>query len=649
MCGIAGFLSGAPLAAEAHQTVRRMGDTLAHRGPDGHGEWVDAEAGVALAHRRLAIVDTSAAGTQPMRSACGRWVMVFNGEIYNHADLRAQLEAAGRAPTWTGHSDTETLLATIAAWGLRTAIDRAVGMFAIALWDRQSATLTLVRDRMGEKPLYFGWLRGTFVFASELKAVRAHPAFDGELDPGAVALLMRYGYVPAPWSVYRGLRKLPPGTLVTIAGTRPGDVTPESYWSVSDTAAAGARQPLQLSDEAAVAELDRLLRQSIAGQRVADVPLGAFLSGGIDSSTTVAVMQSLSERPVRTFTIAVPEAGLDESDHARAVARHLGTDHTELALTARDALDVIPRLPQMYCEPFADASQIPTFLVSQLARRSVTVSLSGDAGDELFGGYERYFWARRIAGTPLLARRLSGHILKSLPAEVWAAAMSPITPWMPRAFREGHLPDRLRKLASVLSAPTDDDVYRQILEFWPMGASPCPATERPSAFSEPPSGLPRFESRMMLLDMRTYLPDDILVKVDRAAMAASLETRVPMLDHRLVEFALRLPLHQKIRGGQGKWILRRVLDRYVPRALVERPKQGFGIPIHDWLRGPLRDWTESLLSESALHTSGLVDPTTVRQTWLEHLAGRNDWGYRLWPVLMFQAWHASNPHTALRP
>ena len=620
-----------------------MGDTLAHRGPDGRDEWLDEGAGIALAHRRLSIVDLSPAGQQPMASADGRWIIVFNGEIYNHLQLRRQLEAAGLAPAWRGHSDTETLLAAVAAWGLVTALQRAVGMFAIALWNRQLRTLTLARDRLGEKPLYYGVQNGVLLFGSELEALRVHPAFSGGVDTDALSLLLRHGYVPAPWSIYRGIRKLLPGTLLTLSRPSDADVPPTAYWSVREQALAGAREPLSLSDAEAVETLDRLLRQSIEGQRMADVPLGAFLSGGIDSSTTVAVMQALSSQPVRTFTIALPDAALDESAHARAVARHLGTQHTELMVTAQEAQQVIPKLPSLYCEPFADASQIPTFLVSQLARRDVTVALSGDAGDELFCGYDRYHWAQRVAAVPLALRRSCGALLRALPAEVWSALLAPVSPWLPRELREGDRADRLRKLASVLGARHDDDVYRQMVSFWPAGQNPVLRASEPlTAFTEPVPSIPGFASRMMLLDLRSYLPDDILVKVDRAAMAASLETRVPLLDHRIVEFALRLPLQQKMRGGQGKWVLRQVLDRYVPRALVERPKLGFGIPIHAWLRGPLRSWAEDLLDESRLRQAGLLDPAPVRQLWREHLAGRNDWGYRLWPVLMFEAWRRAN-------
>lgn len=645
MCGIAGFLAPSPLTPEAVRIAQAMGDRLQHRGPDGRGEWLDPEAGVALAHRRLAIVDLSAAGRQPMASADGRWVITFNGEIYNHLALRDELQKQGQAPTWRGHSDTETLLAAIAAWGVEAAVRRTVGMFAFGLWDRQERTLTLARDRLGEKPLYYGMQGGVLLFGSELKALQAHPAYRAQIDRGALALLLRFGYVPAPWSIHAGIRKLPPGTLLRIARPRDSDATPVPYWSAQDLALSGSRQPLALSDTEAVDTLERLLRQSIEGQRMADVPLGAFLSGGIDSTTTVAVMQALSSSPVRTFTIGLPDAALDESADARAVARHLGTQHTELTVTAEEALRVIPRLPSLYCEPFADASQIPTFLVSQLARRDVTVALSGDGGDELFGGYDRYRWARRVAAIPSALRHAAGAALRALPAETWSALLTPIAPLLPGELRGGDgRADRLRKLEAVL-AGSDDAVYRQMVSLWPDGAGPVlDVVEPATAFSEAPPALPDFEARMMLLDLRTYLPDDILAKVDRAAMAASLETRVPLLDHRIVEFALRLPLRQKMRDGQGKWLLRRVLERHVPASLMDRPKKGFGIPIHTWLRGSLRDWAEELLSEQRLRRTGLIDPQPVRRLWQEHLDGRSDWGYRLWPVLMFQAWCETAGH-----
>lgn len=642
MCGVAGFFTSAPLAPEAANLARAMGNALRHRGPDDRGEWLDSAAGIALAHRRLAIVDLSAAGHQPMHSADGRWVIAYNGEIYNHLHIRRQLEAQGMAPPWRGHSDTETLLAAIAAWGLATTLQHAVGMFAFALWDRASRTLRLARDRFGEKPLYYGVQHGTLLFGSELKALRAHPGFVADIDREALVLLLRYGYVPAPWSMFAGIRKLPPGTTLTLQS--PTELAaPNPYWSVRTAAIEGARAPLDLSDDEAIAELDRLLRQSIDGQRMADVPLGAFLSGGIDSSTVVAIMQALSSQPVRTFTIGFPETSYDESPHARAVATHLGTQHTEMTVTSAQAREIIPQLPSIYCEPFGDASQIPTYLVSQLARGHVAVSLSGDAGDELFGGYERYHWARRIALFPILVRRISGAALRALPAEVWSLMLAPAAPLLPAALREGNRPDRLRKLADVLGASNDDALYEQIVSFWPPGSTPVLHAQQSATAFDETLPLDDFTVRMMLRDSLTYLPDDILVKVDRAAMALSLETRIPLLDYRIVEFALRLPLCLKLRNGQDKWLLRQVLDRYVPRALSDRPKMGFGIPIHDWLRGPLRDWAETLLDERRLRQAGLLEPIPIRKLWQEHINGLNDWGYRLWPMLMFEAWKDTFP------
>ena len=450
MCGIAGFFAFTPLSSEAPLIVRAMGDRLRHRGPDGEGCWIDTEAGIAFAHRRLAIVDLSPAGRQPMISADGRWVITFNGEIYNHLALRRQLEQEGRAAPWRGHSDTETILAAISAWGVEAAIQRMVGMFAIALWDRRDRVLWLLRDRLGEKPLYYGIQGGVLLFGSELKALRAHPSYHPALDPSALALLLRVGYVPAPWSIHKGIHKLPPGSLLRISRLSDAEVAPVPYWSIRDAALAGAKNPIELSDDDAVNTLDGLLAQSIKGQRMADVPLGAFLSGGIDSTATVAIMQSQSSTPIRTFTIGLPDAALDESADARAIARHLRTQHTELTITPQEALSVIPQLPALYCEPFADPSQIPTLLVSRLARRDVTVALSGDGGDELFGGYERYFWAQRLTRISPSLRRAAGLALRMLPAPAWSALLAPLGSFLPLELRGADRADRLRKLGAVL-------------------------------------------------------------------------------------------------------------------------------------------------------------------------------------------------------
>ena len=651
MCGLSGFLSaGGGEAAAMRATAAAMAATLAHRGPDAQDTWVDAAAGIALGHRRLSIIDLSAQGAQPMHSACGRYVVVYNGEIYNHGELRDALARAGAAPAWRGHSDTEILLAAIAHWGVANTLERCAGMFALALWDRQQRTLTLARDRAGEKPLYYGWCGAHFLFGSELKALRAHPAWRGEIDRGALTLFMRYACVPAPYSIYAGIRKLAPGTLLTLpAGAAPGSLpAPVAYWDAATVAAAGQRTPFAGSDDEALAELERLLRAAVAGQMVADVPLGAFLSGGIDSSTVVALMQQSSARPVKTFTIGFAEAAYDEAEHAAAVARHLGTEHTELRLSPQDALDVVPRLPQIYDEPFADSSQIPTHLVAQLARRHVAVSLSGDGGDELFGGYTRHAWTgrmwRAMRPYPPALRAVAAGLVHSLPPAGWDAVFARLAPLLPRVARQSHPGDKMHKAAAVLAAHDAADIYLRLVSQWPDpaalvagGAEPPLAAREAAAwrFGEDSA------HSQMLLDLAGYLPDDILVKVDRAAMAVSLETRVPLLDHRVIEFAWRLPLALKIRDGAGKWLLRRLLGRLVPPALVERPKTGFGVPLDGWLRGPLKGWAADLLDASRLTREGWLDARPVAQAWREHLSGRYNHQHALWCVLMFESWLAA--------
>jgi asparagine synthase (glutamine-hydrolysing) len=626
-----------------------MAGTLVHRGPDDAGVWVDETVGLALAHRRLSILDLSPAGHQPMVSRSGRYVIAFNGEVYNHQALRDELEKLGSGDTaWRGHSDTETLLAAFEAWGVEEALKRTVGMFAIALWDRETRTLTLARDRMGEKPLYYGWVRGALVFGSELKAIRAFPGFDNGIERRALALFMRHNYVPAPWSIYENIWKLPPGCYAQFAelpsSPDQGNITP--YWSLREVAEAGLREPFAGGEAEAVEELDRLLRRSLSGQMIADVPLGAFLSGGIDSSTVVAVMQAMSPRPVKTFTIGFHEGEYDEARHAGAVARHLGTEHTEWYVTPQDALDVIPKLPQLYDEPFADSSQIPTHLVSMLARRHVTVALSGDGGDELFGGYTRYFLAaslwRRLSALPRGARKLAARGIRALAPAAWNRVYAAVSWALPQRYRLRLPGDKLHKGADILAAAqTPEAVYLRLVSHWEYPSAVVLGAEEPATpITDPAAWLhcPDFERRMMYLDAVTYLPDDILVKVDRAAMGVSLETRVPLLDHRLVEFAWRVPLSMKIRDGQGKWLLRQVLYRYVPKDLIERPKMGFGVPIEHWLRGPLKEWAEDLLSEARLARADFFDPAPIRLRWEEHLSGRRNWAYYLWDVLMFEAW-----------
>ena len=642
MCGIVGFID--PSAQDPRATCDAMLPELTHRGPDDAGVWVEGSIGLALGHRRLAVVDLSPAGHQPMVSASGRYVMVFNGEIYNHDAIRTDLATIGAAPAWRGHSDTETLLAAIEKWGLVGTLQAAVGMFAIAVWDRELRRLTLARDRVGEKPLYYGRQGAVFLFGSELKPLRRHPRFRGEVDRGALALYLRHNYVPDPLSIYVGIRKLEPGTWVEF-DERGTETARDAYWSAVGVVEQGRACPFRGSDTEAVAALEHVLGQAVSSQMVADVPLGAFLSGGIDSTTIVALMQERSSRPVRTFTIGFSDPAFDESPSARAVAAHLGTEHTEFRVTPADAMAVIPRLPHIYDEPFSDSSQIPTFLVSQLARQHVTVSLSGDAGDELFGGYNRYFWAQRIwrnvDRVPAPLRRLANGMIMARSADAWNGTFDVLNRVLParlRTTRSGH---KLHRLAGLLGAESPGAIYRSLVSHWENPSEVLASGQEPASRLEglmADDGSGTFPERMMLWDLLTYLPGDILTKVDRAAMAVSLETRVPLLDHRVIEFAWTLPMHMRIREGQGKWLLRQVLYKRVPRAMMERPKMGFGVPINEWLRGPLRPWAEDLLDERRMREEGYLNPTPVHAKWREHLSGQRDWAYWLWDVLMFQAW-----------
>jgi len=619
-----------------------MARSIRHRGPDHSAVWLDVESRVGLAHNRLAIIDVSPAGNQPMHSHSGRYVIVYNGEIYNHQELRKQLEDEGQAPNWAGRSDTETLLASVEAWGLRKALEHSVGMFAFALWDRRERDLILARDRIGEKPLYYGrqTARGPFLFGSELKALAQHPQFEPDIDREALALYLRFSYVPTPHSIYRGISKLRPGCFLTFSEGA-GEPLIEEYWSAQAVAEAGAADRLQASPEECTDELEELLTRAVGQQMIADVPLGAFLSGGIDSSTVVALMQKQSSRPVKTFSIGFAEERFDEAKYAKAVARHLGTDHTELYVTPDEAMAVLPRLPSMYDEPFADSSQIPTHLVSALARRHVTVSLSGDAGDELFGGYNRYGLAsalwRRLRLVPRPLRSAAAAALGAMPPALWNAAAAAL-PGLAHIRDAGA---KIHQRAPLFASGSLMELYGGIVSQWPEpNALVIGVTEAPSlATSSAPllRNLNPFE-QMMAADTVTYLPDDILVKLDRASMAVSLETRVPLLDHRVVEFAWRVPFEYKVRDGHTKWLLRQVLYRHVPRELIERPKMGFGVPIAEWLRGPLRDWAEELLSESRLEDQGYLRPKPIRRMWQSHFAGTVGGDARLWTVLMFQSW-----------
>jgi asparagine synthase (glutamine-hydrolysing) len=660
MCGLTGYLGGVWSAeGNAGQSVlRKMTDAIAHRGPDSDGFWLDADAGIALGHRRLAIVDLSPAGAQPMASGSsgsGRYVIAFNGEIYNHLVLRGLLQVAHSGEPWRGHSDTETLLAGFDAWGIQGTVERTVGMFAFAVWDKHTRMLTLGRDRLGEKPLYYGWQgsgnNAVFLFGSELKALRAHPAFAAPVDRDALCLYMRHMAVPGSHCIYQGIHKLPPGTLLAVSRNVP-NAAPQTYWSGAAVAQRGVAQPFAGTATQAVDALEGLLKDAVRQQMVADVPLGAFLSGGVDSSTVVALMQAQSARPVKTFTIGFNEAGFNEAVHAKAVAQHLGTEHTELYITPQQAMAVIPRLPMLYDEPFADSSQIPTFLVSQMARQHVTVSISGDAGDELFCGYRRYtstqsLWAK-LALLPLPLRQVMAKLIQIIPP----ASLNQLGALLLAKPRWARLGDRLHKGAAVMSANSVDALYHGMVSNWQDPGAVVLRGHEPATLltdlAPALAGLSDME-RLMTLDLLTYLPDDILTKVDRAAMGVSLETRVPFLDHRVVEFAWALPLQYKLRYENNsfvsKWALRQVLFRHVPQALIERPKMGFGVPIASWLRGPLRDWAEDLLSEPRLRREGYFNPAPVRQKWAEHLGGQRNWQNQLWNVLMFQAWLEESART----
>lgn len=651
MCGIAGILSPSPVDA---LDVRRLIQPLNHRGPDDEGVWVDAGAGIGLGHRRLAILDLTESGHQPMVSANGRFVITYNAEVYNHADLRKELEAAGSAPPngWRGHSDTETVLECVSAWGLTKTLSKIVGMFAFALWDRQERTLTLVRDRFGEKPLYYGWVGNDFVFGSELKAIRAHRRFDAEIDRRSLRLFAARTYIPAPFSIYKRIFKLEPGTALTVtaeAAKAPLDDPPKEggmaaglalrrYWSYRDVVRRGLEQPIE--DEAeALDQLEQVLAKAIQQQSVADVPVGAFLSGGIDSSTIVALYQKYSSVPVRTFSIGFEEAGFNEAEDAKAVATHLGTVHNERYVTVQETRDVIPLLPSMYDEPFADSSQIPTYLVSRFAREQVTVALTGDGGDELFAGYNRHFVApqvwRQLSRVPQPLRSALGSPLSRVPTQFWSNAAGLLA-----GRRQPHLGSKIQKGLRVAGAVRNfDELYFSLLDEWSFEESPVRGAEAVELPWDMDIGNGAPETlRMMYCDAVSYLPDDILCKVDRASMAVSLETRVPYLDHRVAELAARIPLHMKVRGGTGKHIVRELLYRHVPRELMERPKAGFAIPVGEWIKGPLRPWAEELLGSSAMAAEGWLDPAIVHRRWDDHLNGRRDCTPALWAVLMFQSW-----------
>ena len=654
MCGLAGFWEFSDRrASDPAGLVSRMAESLAHRGPDDRGSWHDQEAGIAFGHTRLAIIDLSAAGHQPMQSNCGRYVLSFNGEIYNHLELRRELDGTC-ANAWRGHSDTETLLTAISRWGVLSAVIRLVGMFAFTLWDRQMRQLHLVRDRLGEKPLYYGWAGDTLLFGSELKALRAHPAWRGEVDRGALTQFLRFGYVPAPSSIYEGINKAIPGTVLTIDRDRRERCT--VYWSARTVAESGTASRFKGSVRDATLELERLLTDAVSHQMIADVPLGAFLSGGVDSSTVVSFMQSQSSHRVRTFTVGFREEAYDEAAHARAVAHHIGTDHTQIVITSDEARSLIPGMANIYDEPFADSSQIPTYFVSRLARNSVTVSLSGDGGDELFGGYSRYFIGRALwRGATVMPRQLrstTARALSSVAPETWDRWATMFRGLLPKRLQYRNLGERIHKISALLTASNSDEAYLSLVSHWKIPAAlmidggrdreTTLSNARNTLLSDP-------TERMMLYDLVSYLPDDILVKLDRAAMRVSLETRLPFLDHRVVEFAWRLPLAMRVRRGSSKPLLREVLYRRLPGHLFDRPKTGFAVPISGWLRGPLRDWAEGLLAVERVRRDGFFDAAQVQRIWTEHQSGQRDWQDILWSLLTFQTWNlAHNKHSDIR-
>lgn len=650
MCGFAGFFSKQQFAQPAELILKQMSDAIRRRGPDDEGQWWLADAGVGFSHRRLAIVDLSAAGHQPMPSASGRFMLVYNGEVYNHQQLRDELLAAGAVVNWRGHSDTETLLAGFEFWGVAGTLKRSIGMFALAVYDSQTAQLMLARDRMGEKPLYFGWQQDSFLFGSELRSLEKHPAFSHQLNRDALVLYFRHNYIPAPFSIYQGIAKLAPATILTVDLTTRA-TTAELYWDIATI----ARQPLLSCDSAdAVAQLELLLTDAVRQQMVADVPLGAFLSGGVDSSTVVALMQAQSSRQIKTFSIGFEDPKYNEAEFAAAVARHLGTEHTEWILTGQDALNAVPAISQVYDEPFADSSQLPTSLVCQLARQQVTVALSGDAGDELFNGYERYGITlqaqQKFAKTPLWFNQLVGRSLSALPPTLLQLLGHAAAAVLPERLRSADMAERLQRLGFLLQQADVRELYLALLSHHQsphqlvLGTQPQQPPLRAIDWQISETAL---QSRFAYLDLQTYLPDDILVKTDRAAMAVSLEGRVPLLDHRVVEFALQLPAGLKQQAGQSKWLLRQVLYRHVPPALIERPKRGFAVPVADWLRGPLRDWADHLLAPERLRSQQLLAEPLISRMWQQHRTGARDYGYQLWNVLMLQAWLADRPGVRL--
>ncbi len=649
MCGIAGYIdfSANATSSELTEVATAMANRLHHRGPDDHGVWNDTHHGVALSFRRLKIIDVSNGGHQPMVSHSGRYVLVYNGEIYNYRDLRHELIEAG--VQFRSTSDTEVLLEAIAHWGIKDALCRCNGMFAFALWDRQEKILHLARDRMGKKPLYYARMGNYFLFGSEIKALSAHPAFKKDIDRNALALYLRYCYVPEPFSIFKNTFKVLPGGLLTISYKE--NLNSDLYWNSESVISTALSQPFTAPETEAKTKLHDILLDAVRLRMIADVPLGAFLSGGIDSSTIVALMQTLSDNPVKTFTIGFHENGYNEAKHAAEVAKYLGTDHTELYVTPKEAMDVIPLLPQIYDEPFSDVSQIPTYLVSQLAKQHVTVALSGDGGDELFAGYNRHRWVplfwSRFGRLPSALKQPILKLMTSLSPQRWDQCVKIVALALPKLMKLPNPGDKLHKLAHMLQHDQPEKMYLDLISSWKEPQTVVLNAIEPDLSKTPGIDFPDLTHKMMYFDMIRYLPGDILTKVDRASMGVSLEARAPLLDYRVVEFAWQLPLDLKMKNNHGKYLLKEVLHRYVPAKLIDRPKMGFGVPVGQWLRGPLRDWAEDLINPNRLREQGFFDVASIQQKWREHLSGHRNWQYELWNVLMFQAWldgfHKSNP------
>lgn len=638
MCGIVGIISNDP--SKKINIINTMTDCLAHRGPDDSGSW--GEENISLGHTRLAIVDLSSAGSQPMISHCGRFVLVFNGEIYNSIEIKNKLNNLNINIDWKGHSDTEIFLSSIQHFGLHKTLKLSRGMFAFGLWDRKEKQLYLVRDRIGEKPIYYGVLDNVLVFASELKALRSMPFGSFEINAHALSLMIRHGYVPAPHSIYKNIFKLLPGKIIKFSSAN-FEGEQETWWNIADTKKEISKNRIDISDIEAIGSLDKNLRLSIKEQMIADVKVGSMLSGGIDSTLITAIMQQENSNPINTFTIGFNNSDYDEAKYAKYISKHLGTNHTELYINAKDARNVIPMLPNIYDEPFSDSSQIPTFLVSKMTRENVTVSLSGDGGDELFGGYNRYLWLtsiwKNLGWMPIHLRKLIASIILSLPPNQVNNFFKMFNYFIPEKLRLNNYGEKFHKFGDIINFTSQESLYINTVSQW-HGMLPIISDSlkyNTIDISKFKLDKNLFAEEMMQNDIKNYLPDDILVKVDRAAMSNSLETRLPFLDKRVIDFSLKIPFNMKIRNGESKWLLKQVLYKSVPKSLVDRPKQGFAIPIGDWLRGPLRDWAENLLSKDNLELDGILDSVQIREVWNKHLHGRN-MQYALWNILMYQSW-----------